>query len=89
MALGARRRDVVRMLVRQGAAFAMAGIAVGLVVAFASTRVLASFLYDVGAADPATFAATAVALLVAAVVASWIPAHRASRVDAIEALRHE
>jgi ABC-type antimicrobial peptide transport system permease subunit len=89
IALGARARDVVRLLVRQGAAFAMAGIAVGLVAAFALTRVLASLLYGVGTADPATFSATAVSLFVAAVVASWIPAYRASRVDAVGALRHQ
>lgn len=89
IALGARGRDVVRLLVRQGAAFAIAGIAVGLVAAFALTRVLASLFYGVGTADPATFAASAVALFVAAVVASWIPAYRAARVDPVEALRHE
>jgi len=89
MALGARGRDVVRLLVRQGAAFAAGGIAIGLAAAFASTRVLASWLYGVGRVDPATSAVVAVALLVATLVASWVPAYRASRSDATEALRHE
>jgi hypothetical protein len=88
VALGARERDVVKLIVRQGAAFALAGVAVGLLAAFALTRVLAGFLYGIGAADPPTFAVTGVALLVAAIVASWIPAQRAARIDAVEALRH-
>ena len=89
IALGASGRDVVRLLVRQGAAFAAGGIAIGLATAFVSTRALASWLYGVGRVDPATFAVVAVALLVAALVASWVPAYRASRSDATEALRHE
>ena len=89
MALGARGRDVVRLLVRQGVAFAAGGIAIGLAAAFVSTRVLASWLYGVGRVDPATFAIVAVALLVATLVASWVPAYRASRGDATEALRHQ
>jgi putative ABC transport system permease protein len=89
IALGARDGDVVRLLVRQGAAFAAGGIAIGLAVAFASTRVLASLLYGVGRLDPATFSVVAVALLLAALGASWVPAYRASRGSATEALRHE
>jgi ABC-type antimicrobial peptide transport system permease subunit len=89
IALGARDRDVVRLLVQQGAAFAAGGIAIGLAAAFVSTRVLASWLYGVGRVDPATFSVVAVALLAAALVASWVPAHRASRGDPTEALRHE
>jgi predicted permease len=89
MALGAQRRDIERLLVKQGAGFAIAGVALGLVAALALTRLLAGFLYGVGAADPATFAATGVALFAAAVAASWIPAYRASKADALVALRHE
>ena len=89
MALGAQRRDIERLLVKQGAAFACVGVALGLVAAFALTRVLAGFLYGVGAADPTTFTVAGMALFAAAIAASWIPAYRASRADAVIALRHE
>jgi ABC-type antimicrobial peptide transport system permease subunit len=89
MALGAQGRHVVRLLVRQGAALAVPGVAVGLAAAFATTRLLRSLLFGVGASDAATFAVTAAAVLVAAIAASWIPAFRASRVEAVQALRHE
>ena len=89
VALGARRPDVVRLLVREGAMFAVGGVAIGLAVAIALTRVVSSWLYGVGATDPMTFAVVAVAMLAVALVASWVPAYRASRTDAIEALRHD
>lgn len=89
VALGAQARDVERLLVRQGAVFAIAGIVTGLAASFAATRVLTGFLYEVDRADPATYASVAVALLTAAAVASWIPAHRAALVDPVDALRHE
>jgi putative ABC transport system permease protein len=89
IALGARGRDVVRLLVGQGAAFAAGGIAIGSAAAFVSTRALASWLYGVGRVDPAVFAVVAAALLVAALLASLIPAYRASRTAATDALRHE
>jgi putative ABC transport system permease protein len=89
VALGARRPDVVRLLVREGAAFAVGGVAIGLAVALALTRVVASWLYGVGGADPTTFAVVAVAMLAVALAASWVPAYRASRTDAMEALRHD
>jgi ABC-type antimicrobial peptide transport system permease subunit len=89
IALGARGRDVVRLLVREGAVFAVGGVAIGLAVAVALTRVVASWLYGVGGADPTTFAAVAVAIIVVALAASWVPAYRASRIDAMEALRHD
>jgi ABC-type lipoprotein release transport system permease subunit len=69
--------------------FAVGGVAIGLAVAIASRRVVASWLYGVGGADPVTFAAVAVAMIAVALAASWIPAHRASRTDAMEALRHD
>lgn len=89
VALGARGPDVVRLLVREGAVFAVGGVAIGLTVAIALTRVVASWLYGVGGADPTTFAAVAVAMIAVAVAASWVPAYRASRTDAMEALRHD
>jgi predicted permease len=89
VALGARAADVVRLLVREGAVFALGGVAIGLVVASVSTRVVASWLYGVGGIDPTTFVAAAVAMIAVALVASWVPAYRASRTDAMEALRHD
>ncbi len=89
VALGARRPDVVRLLVREGAVFAVGGVAIGLAVASASTRVVASWLYGVGGADPTTLAAVAVAMIAVALAASWVPAYRASRTDAMDALRHD
>jgi putative ABC transport system permease protein len=89
VALGARGPDVVRLLVREGAVCAVGGVAVGLIVASLSTRVLASWLYGVGGVDPTTFAAVAVAMTAATLAASWVPAYRASRTDAMEALRHD
>jgi putative ABC transport system permease protein len=89
VALGARGRDVMGLFLRQGAALALAGIAIGLLACFALTRLVVSFLYDVGAADPVTFITTAAALFVAAVVAGGIPAYRAARVDPVEVLRHQ
>ena len=89
VALGARRPDVVRLLVRDGVVFAVGGVAIGLAVAIGLTRVVASWLYGVGGTDPMTFAAVAAAMLAVAVAASWVPAYRASRTDAMEALRHD
>lgn len=89
VALGAQARDVVQLFVTQGLLFSTAGVVIGLAAAFASTRVLARFLYEVNAADLETYAGVAIALLAVAAVASWIPAHRASLVDPVDALRHE
>jgi len=89
VALGARAPDVVRLLVREGAMFAVGGVAIGLIVANGSTRLVASWLYGVGATDPMTFAAVAVAMIAVALAATWVPAYRASRTDAMEALRHD
>ncbi|HEY1303660.1 MAG TPA: ABC transporter permease [Vicinamibacterales bacterium] len=89
VALGARAPDVVRLLVREGAMFAVGGVAIGLIVANGSTRLVASWLYGVGATDPMTFAAVAFAMIAVALAATWVPARRASRTDAMEALRHD
>jgi putative ABC transport system permease protein len=87
MALGARRRDVVTMVVRQGVGMALAGIVVGLAAATLLTRVLASLLYEVAPTDLQTFAMTGVLLTVTAVTASLVPALRAARIDPAETLR--
>jgi ABC-type antimicrobial peptide transport system permease subunit len=87
MALGAPAGSVVRGVVRQGMALAGAGVGIGLVGAWAGSRLLASLLYGVSAHDPMTYAVTAAALIGVALVASWLPARRASRIDPVEALR--
>jgi putative ABC transport system permease protein len=89
MALGARPSDVLRLVVGQGSALAATGIAVGLVVAFAVTRVLTTMLFAVSATDPFTFASVALLLGAVALLASYIPARRATRVDPMVALRYE
>ena len=89
MALGAREEDVLRLVV--GDAFRMAafGIAIGIVLAFALSRVLRGMLYGVSAFDPLAYAALTLVLAVIALLASWLPARRAARVDPGVALRAE
>jgi len=89
MALGAQRRDVLRLVLSQGASVALAGIVVGVLAALGSTRLMASLLYGVTPTDPVTFAAVALFLLIVALLACYIPARRAMRVDPMIALRYE
>jgi putative ABC transport system permease protein len=89
IALGARRSEVVRMVVRQGMATAAVGIAVGAGAAFGLTRVMGSLLYEVAPTDGPTFAVVSSVLAAAAFVACCLPALRASRVDPVVALRYE
>jgi putative ABC transport system permease protein len=89
MALGAQRRAVVRMVVREGMAMALAGLAAGLAGAWGLTHLIASLLYEVKAGDPPTFAAAAGALVATAMLACWVPARSAARVDPMVALRYE
>jgi putative ABC transport system permease protein len=89
MALGARRSDVLRLIVGQGLALAGAGITLGLFGAFALTRLMTSLLFGVSATDPLTFAAVALLLAAVALAASYLPARRATKVNPLVALRHE
>ena len=77
------------MVVWQGMRLALAGAAIGIAAAFGLTRLLASFLFGVHATDPVVFVLAPLALSGVALLAVWLPAHRASRVDPIQALRHE
>ncbi len=89
LALGAGGRDILSMVLRQGLRLAVVGLGIGLAAALGVTRVIAGRLYGVSATDPATFVAVALLLGGVAVVASLLPAWRASRVDPLTALRNE
>jgi putative ABC transport system permease protein len=89
MALGAQPRDVMRLIVGHGLALSLMGVAIGLVASFGLTRLMSGLLFGVSATDPVTFAAISVLLMVIGLLASWVPARRAMKVDPLVALRYE
>jgi putative ABC transport system permease protein len=89
MAMGAQQAEVLRMILGDGAKLTAMGVGIGLGIALALTRVLSTLLFGVSAADPVTFAAISLVLACVAMLASYIPARRAARIDPMEALRYD
>jgi putative ABC transport system permease protein len=89
MALGARAAGIHALILSGGIRVVLLGIAIGLAAALGLTRFMAALLFEVGVTDPATLAAAALVLMGVALLACWLPARRAARVDPMEALRHE
>jgi len=89
MALGAQRRDVLRLVVGEGARLALSGVTIGIAASLVITRLLSSLLFGVSATDPVTFAGVAALLALVALLASYIPARRAMRLDPNRALHYE
>jgi putative ABC transport system permease protein len=89
MALGARPVDVMRLVVGGGARLALLGIGAGIAASFVLTKLMTDLVYGIRATDPLTFVSAALILCAATLIACYIPARRATRIDPIEALRHE
>jgi putative ABC transport system permease protein len=88
-ALGARRSDILSLVVGQGLAFSAVGVVLGIGAAFALTRVLKDLLFKVSATDPMTFVGISTVFVLVALLASYIPARSASKIDPMVALRYE
>jgi putative ABC transport system permease protein len=89
MALGAQRFDVLRLVVQKGVVLGVVGVVVGLAVSFALTRLISTLLFEVTATDTATFVAVSLGLFLVVLIACFVPARRATRVDPLKALRYE
>jgi putative ABC transport system permease protein len=89
MAIGAAPRDVLAMIVGQGMRLALIGLAIGMALALAATRLIGSLLFGLSPTDPLTLVSIALLLVAVTGLASWIPARRAAHVDPMIALRHE
>jgi putative ABC transport system permease protein len=89
IALGAQQNGLTAMVVRHGMLLAAIGVGIGLVAAAAVTRIMSSMLFEIRPVDPVTYAAVSAGLLAAAAAASYVPAHRASTVNPVDALRAE
>jgi ABC-type antimicrobial peptide transport system permease subunit len=89
MALGAQPGMVLRMIMREGSIMLLCGVAIGLLLAAGTGKILSGMLYEVGALDPIAFTTAPLLLAAAALVATWLPARRATRINPMRALRTE
>jgi ABC-type antimicrobial peptide transport system permease subunit len=89
MALGAQAGAVLRMIMGEGSIMLVSGVAIGLLLAIATAKILSGILYGVGALDPIAFTVAPLVLTIAALIATWLPARRATQVDPAQALRAE